>query len=45
LGTDGIFGMDEDGTLEGLYEVIQKSEYKRNIYNVIKSGVEGHEKV
>jgi len=31
--------------LEGLYEVIQKSDYKRNIYSVIKSGVEGHEKV
>lgn len=42
---DGIFGKDEDAMLEGMYEVIQKSDYKRQIYNVIKSGVDGHEKV
>ena len=45
IGRDGVFGRDEDALLEGLYKVIQSSDYKRNIYNVIKSGVEGLEKV
>ena len=42
VGPDGVFGRDENATLLGLYDVIQKSDYKRNIYTVIKSGVEGH---